>query len=197
MTSKQYKWYTGNYNKKYISTGDAHQSTGGEYVRSKSERDILNTMHSLAVPVHYEEELSVIVQPLVDQLYYALDKKGLIHGNLYYHRDGVCYWRVPKELDWMNSRGSVWKTYNPRTGRIRMFNDFRIMLASGEIVIWEHHGLCSDFTYRNNAGERVMILKFTRSVPRNNLIESFEHDADSPEKIAEILRLEVLPRLWF
>ena len=97
----------------------------------------------------------------------------------------------------MNSPGSIWKAYNPRTGRLYIYNDFKIILASGEEIIWEHHGKCFEFTYRSNAGERVMVLKFTRSVSRRNMIETFEHDVDSREKIAEILRDEVLPRLWF
>ena len=97
----------------------------------------------------------------------------------------------------MNSPGSIWKTYNPRTGRIYIYNDFKILLAYGGELIWEHHGMCHKFTYRNNAGERVMILKCTQSVTRNNLIETFEYDADSPERLIEILRREVLPRLWF
>ena len=166
-------------------------------MKSKSERGIMNTMHSFAVPAHYEEERSIIVQPFVDRLYYELRENNLLKGNLCYMRGPACYWRVPKELEWMNTPGSIWKSYNPRTGRIYIYNDFKILLASGEIIIWEHHGLCFDFSYRNNAGERLMILKFTHSVPRGNLIETFEHDVESREQIAEILRHEVLPRLWF
>ena len=205
MTPKQYKWYSGEFKQKALipdsfmpkDSSMTHISTEGVVLRSKSERDIINTMHDFAIPVHYEEERSVMVQPLVDSLYYSLREKNLINGNLFYNRGDVCYWRVPKELEWMNTSGSIWKTYNPRTGRIYIYNDFKILLASGEELIWEHHGMCHKFTYRNNAGERIMILKYTQSVPRDNLIETFEHDAGSPEKIAEILRREVLPRLWF
>ena len=71
------------------------------------------------------------------------------------------------------------------------------MLANSDLMCWEHHGMCSDFTYRNNAGERVMVMKFTRSVPSGGLIETFEHDVDSPDKIIGILKKEVLPKLWF
>jgi hypothetical protein len=81
--------------------------------------------------------------------------------------------------------------------RKTIFNDFKIMLANSDLMCWEHHGMCSDFTYRNNAGERVMVMKFTRSVPSGGLIETFEHDVDSPDKIIGILKKEVLPKLWF
>lgn len=205
MTPKQYTWFTGKYKQKPFDVektlaenpSSVHFSTEGIPSKSKSERDILNGMHSFAVPVHYEEELSIIVQPFVDRLYYELREKNLLDGNLFYLRGSACYWRVPRNLDWMNSPGSIWKAYNPRTGRLYIYNDFKILLASGEIIIWEHHGLCFDFTYRNNAGERVMMLKFTRSIPRGNLVETFEYEVDSREKISEILSREVLPRLWF
>ena len=205
MTPKQYRWFTDNYKQKHFDVERAlaedpssvHFSTEGIPSRSKSERDILNIMHEFAVPVHYEEERSIIVQPLVDALYYSLRDKSLLSGNLYYIRNGVCCWRVPKELEWMNTPGSIWKTFNPRTGRIYIHNDFKVILASGDEIIWEHHGLCTDFTYRSNAGERVMVLKYTRSVSRSNLIETFENDTASPERIAEVLCREVLPRLWF
>ena len=205
MTPKQYKWYTGEYKQKPFDVEKAlaenpssvHFSTEGIPLKSKSERDIMNSLHDYAVPAHYEEERSIMVQPLVDRLYHDLRENNLLKGNLYYLRGPACYWRVPKELEWMNSPGSIWKAYNPRTGRLYIYNDFKIILASGEEIIWEHHGKCFEFTYRSNAGERVMVLKFTRSVSRRNMIETFEHDVDSREKIAEILRDEVLPRLWF
>ena len=205
MTPKQYKWFTSDYRQKPFNVKKAltedpssvHFSKEGIPHRSKSERDIMNCFHDFAVPAHYEEERSVIVQPLVDQWHHSLRGEGLLKGGLYYISGGACCWRVPKALEWMNAPGSIWKAYNPRTGRISIYNDFKIILASGEEVIWGHHGMCSDFSYRNNAGERVMVLKYTGSVARNNLVETFERDTESKEKIAEILCREVLPRLWF
>lgn len=205
MTPKQYKWFTSDYRQKPFDVEKAlaedpssvHFSTEGIPLKSKSERDIMNSFHDYAVPAHYEEERSVMVQPLVDQLYHSLRENGLLRGSLYFTRNGVCYWRVPKELEWMNTPGSIWKTYNPRIGRLCIYNDFKIILASGEEVIWEHHGMCSSFIYRNNAGERVMVLKYMQSVLRGNLVETFESDTVSRDKIAEVLYQEVLPRLWF
>ena len=197
MTPSQYKWFAGPFRKKSLKQDIAYQTVGGTYVRSKSERDILNTAESLAVPAHYEEETIINVHGLVESLYDSLVDSGVLKGNLFYYRGHACCWRVPKELEWMNSPGSIWATYNYKTGKLTIFNDFKIMLANNDLICWEHHGICSDFTYRSNAGERVMVMKYTRSVPSGGLIETFEHDVDSPDKIIGILKKEVLPKLWF
>lgn len=205
LTAKQYKWYFGNYRKKFFDVEKAkalnpssiHVSSWGEILRSKSERDIKNVMEDFAVPAHYEEELSFYVRDMVDSLKQELHAEGMLRGNLFHIHKDACYWTVPKELSWMNTPGSAWKSYDPRTGCLTIYNDFRIMLASGEFVIWEHHGNCFDFTYRNNAGERLIVMRFAGCVPRGNLIETFECDADSTKNITDILCSEVLPRLWF
>ena len=197
MTPKQYKWFTGPFRHKYIDPSIAYQSAGGVDLRSKSERDIMNKLEDFAVPVHYEEETSIDVHGLVDSLFRALQEAGKTDGNLFFYSGRACRWRVPKELEWMNTFGSIWATYNHRSGRITIYDDFRIMLACNEMLLWEHHGMCDDFIYRINAAERSMILKYTRTVPRGNMIETFERDVDSPDKITDVLFQQVLPRLWF
>ena len=197
MTTKQYKWYTRSFKQKEIDKSISYRSLGGVYVRSKSERDIMNRLAWFAVPTHYEEETSIQVQPLVDALYHELRESGELNGNLFYYRNGACRWRVPARLAWMNASGSIWATYNYKTGKLTIFDDFRIMLSSNELIGWEHHGMCSDFTYRINAGERMMILKFSRTFLKDNLIETFEDDVDSPDKISETICTCILPRLWF
>lgn len=197
MTPKQYKWFISPFPQKTIDKSIAYESSGGIFVRSKSERDIMHSFEAFAVPAHYEERTQVDVQLLVEALYAALKKAGKLNGTLFYFSNGACRWHVPKELEWMNSPGSLWSTYSYRTGKITIFDDFKIMLANNELLIWEHLGMCSDFIYRSSAGERSMVLRYTKAVPRGNLIETFEHEVDSTEKITEILAREVLPRLWF
>lgn len=197
MTPKQYKWYTGPFKQKQLDRSVSYKSVGGVYVRSKSERDIINSLEQFAVPTHYEEETSIQVQPLVDALHHELRQSNELSGNLFYYRNGACRWRVPTRLAWMNTPGSIWATYNYKTGKLTIYDDFRVMLASNEIIGWEHHGMCFNFTYRNNAGERMMVLKFTHTFASDNWIETFEDDVDSPDKIREIIRSAILPRLWF
>ena len=196
LTSKQYKWFAGNYIQKHIDKNKAFRSTCDKYVRSKSERDIANANEKLAVPFHYEERTVIFVRPIVTKLYEALQKKGL-QGRLYEYTNGTIIWRVPPELQWMNTSGSIWKTYDAGTGTIAIFNDFKIMLANGDIIIWEHEGLMGDFVYRCNASERAAIIKLTETIDKGNLIETYEHDIDSPEKLIDIIERHILPRLWF
>ncbi|MBQ3322780.1 MAG: hypothetical protein IJH05_08065 [Firmicutes bacterium] len=97
----------------------------------------------------------------------------------------------------MNSQGSIWKTYEPFDGTIELFNDFMIMLADGTIIIWEHEGLMDDFIYRCNSSERASVIKYTGTVDKDNLIETYEHDIDTPEKLIDMIEHRILPRLWF
>ena len=65
MTPAQYKWFAGPFRKKPLNKDIAYETVGGTYVRSKSERDILNTAESLAVPAHYEEETLINVSDII------------------------------------------------------------------------------------------------------------------------------------
>ena len=197
LTSKQYKWYTGNFKQKYINKKTSLKSSSGVPIRTKSERDILNKCESLAVPVHYEEEQIIFVQPLVEILQAELWDSGAIQGQIYTFRNSGIHWNVPHELEIMNSRGSIWKSYDPLDGVIVIYNDFRILCADGTILIWEHEGLIENFIYRYNSSERASIMKFTKTIQPENLIETYEHDIDTPEKLIDIIERRVLPRLWF
>lgn len=72
LTKDQYNWFTGDFQQKYIDESKAFFTTKGLPVRSKSERDIINSCDDLAVPLHYEEQMTIYVQPLVDKLYASL-----------------------------------------------------------------------------------------------------------------------------
>ena len=197
LTSKQYDWFRSNYQKKPINPASPITTAIGEPVRSKSERDIINGFISLAVPYHYEEQNIICVRPFVDKLKERLTKKGCLQGQLFIVRNNTTQWFVPAELEWMNSQGSIWKTYEPFDGTIELFNDFMIMLADGTIIIWEHEGLMDDFIYRCNSSERASVIKYTGTVDKDNLIETYEHDIDTPEKLIDIIEHRILPRLWF
>ena len=197
LTSKQYKWFTGQYTQKRLNPKDALTTSCGINVRSKSERDIANANESLAVPFHYEEQAQIYVHDLVVQLEEKLKKENNLRGPIYSFRGKGVHWNVPPELDWMNAPGSIWKSYYPPTGKITIHNDFKIMLATDEIVIWEHEGLIEDFVYRCNASERAAIIKYTETVSKGNLIETYERDIDTLEKRIDIIERHILPRLWF
>ncbi len=202
LTSNQYKWLTGNFIQKKIDKTKALKTSSGIYVRSKSERDIINGIESYAVPIHYEEQLVIYAKPLVDKLRETLMHRGLMQkgypgAQLYTYNDGIIHWLVPSELAWMNSFGSIWRSYNPAKGLIVIYNDIRTMLADGALFVWEHEGMMDDFFYRCNATERSSVMKLTNTVCAENLLETNERDIDTPAKIINIIEQHVLPRLWF
>lgn len=197
LTGNQYKWFFGNYNMKNPPDDIVHKTGNNTAVRSKSERDIGNGLEDLAIIYHYEEKQSVYVLPLVQKLEMALRSNGELQGNICYEKDGICHWRVPVYLRWMNAPGSIWKTYNFRTGKLTIYNDFKIMLADSDIIVWEHEGLCDDFIYRCNASERVFVLSYTSTVPLKNLIFSYESDVSNKQVLKKIIEDRILSRLWF
>ena len=197
LTSSQYKWLTGNFVQKRIDESIAFQTTEGILVRSMAERDIINKCEAYAVPLHYEERLTIFVKPLVDELYEELKQKGLASGQVYSYANGNIHWNVPSELEWMNSRGSVWKSYNPSKGEIAIYNDIRSMFADGSLFLWEHEGMMKQFGYRMHSSERASILKYTGTVSKSNFLETYTHEINKPEKIAAIIEQQILPRLWF
>lgn len=193
LTRRQRNWYFSDYRQKRIVSSN-HKSKSGIPVRSKSERDIINGCDDLAVPFHYEEENVMFVQPLVDKLQQQLSANNAL---IYTFNGRYVHWLVPPELEWMNTRGSIWMTFYPPRGTIRIFVDFTIMLADDTFILWEHEGLFDDFQYRINSLERTGIMKYTGTVKRENLIETYERDVDTPEKVIDIIEREILPRLWF
>ena len=197
LTSRQYKWFTSQFRQKYFDPAKARAFAFNLPFRSKSERDITIGLVSLAVPHHYEEQQIIYVQPLVDTFRSYLQDNGLLQGRLYSINNRTTHWYVPPMLDWMNTPGSIWRTYEPSDGTVELFCDFMIMLADGTILIWEHEGMMDDFIYRCNTSERTAIMKYTGVISRDNLIETYEYEVDSPEKIESIIEQLILPRLWF
>lgn len=90
LSIKQYKWFTHRYLKKVINPEIAYSTEHNVLVRSKSERDIGNMYEALAVPYHYEEQLSVYVYPLVEQLENTLREKNQLNGYLCYRKNNKC-----------------------------------------------------------------------------------------------------------
>ena len=204
LTGSQYKWFTGNFRQKPIDKEKATFTAGGLPVRSKSERDIVNTYDDFAVPLHYEEQQVIYVKHLVDQLHEDLSSSGFWGkgnnagiGQLYDFRGSYIHWNVPAELEWMNARGSIWKTYYPPRGTITIHTDIKTMLADSSIFLHEHEGMMDKFIYRFNASERSSILKYTGTVRPENFLETYEQDVDTSEKRQTIIESRVLPRLWF
>ena len=210
LTAKQYKWFTGGFRQKSIDDAKAKKTAAGLPVRSKSERDIIDTYDAYAVPIHYEEQQVVYVKELVDKLYDDLAEsgfwgkvsggswgKGSGGGQLYDFRGGYIHWNVPAELEWMNAPGSIWKTYYPPRGTITIHCDIKTIFADGSMFLHEHEGMMDSFAYRRNSSERSSILKYTGAVSRENFLETYEHDIDTPEKRQKIIESRVLPRLWF
>lgn len=197
LTKGQYQWFTKNFRQKHLDKATAYSTTGGLCVRSKSERDIINHCEAFAVPFHYEEQQIIYVKELVDRLQDDLTRSGKMSRELYTFRNSRVFWNVPPELEWMNATGSIWKTYYPPNGTITIFIDIKIMFADGHLLLWEHEGMMNNFFYRCNASERASILTFTKTVRKELLLETYEHDIDTPEKLINIIERTILPRLWF
>lgn len=208
LTRNQYNWFTSDFRQKSIDKTKALRTKSGLYVRSKSERDIINRCDTFAVPLHYEEMQVVYVKDLVDELYHDLIDEGFIKGELsnrgseysrqlYSLKGNSIHWNVPAELQSMNATGSIWKTYYPPRGTVTMFNDIKSVFADGSLFLWEHAGLMSQFKYRFNASERNSVLKFKHVVTEENFLETYEYDVDTSEKVDSIIKQRILPRLWF
>lgn len=200
LTPKQYNWFTGSYRQKPLSPVDGIDTlliAQGVNVRSKSEQNVGNTLWKFAVPNHYEEQLRINVQRLVDELTSDLTKANQLKSNLFYYHGGSCFWNVPAELQFMNSSGSVWHTYDYKTGCITMHPDFTIMLFDGSLVYWEHEGLFVKITYRVNAMERISIMRLSNDINPNSIIETTERESNNYEALEEIIRTRIIPNLWF
>ncbi|MBQ0078947.1 MAG: hypothetical protein KBS66_03515 [Eubacterium sp.] len=50
---------------------------------------------------------------------------------------------------------------------------------------------------RSNASERVFVMKATRAVEPDNLIETFEYDTDDKQRLAHIINTRILPGVWW
>lgn len=197
LTKAQHNWFTRKFKQKYIDPDSPFKTARGMPVRSKSERDVINSYDDFAVPIHYEEQMIIDVRQLVDNLEKTLVKDGFLRGPLYGFDQNGIHWNVPPELQWMNARGSIWKTYDPPYGTLSVFNDVRGMFADGSIFVHEHEGMMEDFVYRCNSSKRSSIIKYTGAVSRSNFIETFEQEIDTKEKASDIIRCQILPRLWF
>ena len=200
LTLKQYAWFSGKYRQKPFSPDE--RETGlitdqGDHVLSKSEQNIGNSLWRFAVPCHYEEQLRINVQRLVDELASYVANAGQRNQNLFYYRNGSCYWNVPRELEFMNAPGSIWHTYDYRTGYITIHPDFTIMLIDGTLLYWEHEGLLQKPRYRVNASERVAVMRICGSIGQMDLIETTESEGNDHDALAEIIKKRIIPWLWF
>lgn len=169
----------------------------GTIVRSKSEQNIGNVLWDFAVPIHYEERLTINVQKLVENLAADIEKENHSITNLHYISHGSCWWNLPKEYSGMNASGSLWHTYDYRTGCVHIHPDYTIMLADGTLVFWEHEGLFAKYPYRANASERICIMRYPGGIPMQNIIETTEVEGNNRDALEEIIKTQILPRLWF
>lgn len=201
LTQEQYAWYTSRYRKKpfpRIASQDRELTIPyGDRVLSKSEQNIGYTLWDFAVPCHYEEQLQIDVKELVSSLRIEMQRQAPPGWQLFCYQGGSCYWNVPEEMAWMNAPGSLWRTYDSRTGCICIHPDYTIMLADGSLLFWEHEGLMTNFVYRANAGERTNIMRLAGNIPRERLIETLEPQANDRQALERIVETRVLPCLWF
>ncbi len=199
LSSKQYAWYVGKYRKKAIGEDEVKglRTKLDIPIRSKSEQNIGDCLWEYAVINHYEERLQINVQKLVIQLEKELHESRQVKGKLYYYHNGACVWNVPGELQWMNSSGSVWRTYDDRSGCITIHPDFTIMLADGSILYWEHSGLLDDFIYRNNASERITLMRYFNGDKNQTVIETSELESNDKGALQHIIKTRIISRIWF
>lgn len=200
LTNKQYNWLVKRYKQKEFSL-EKNQTPlytdNGVMIRSKSEQNIGNRLWHFAAPMHYEEQLQINVMSLVEELEANLSDMHQRKGSLYFYRNGVCYWNVPDHLMYMNLSGSVWHTFNYRTGCITIYPDYTIMLIDGSLLYWEHEGLLLNFTYRANATERVSIMRICGSIDYDHLLQTTELESNNRQILDEIIKKEIIPQIWF
>lgn len=200
LTPKQYEWFTRSYKQKqYIpEPGTKPLATDHQIIiRSKSEQNIGNALERFAAAYHYEEQLQINVQRIVEELEKDLIKTNQLNGPLFYYRGKTCYWNVPDELQFLNAQGSMWHTYNYRTGCVLIHPDFKIMLSNGDILFWEHEGLIIKFIYRVNSMERIAIMRICGGIDARHIIETTEAESSDKRALEEIIKREIIPRMWF
>ena len=200
LTPKQYLWFTRSYRQKqYIpEPGTKPLTTDHQIIiRSKSEQNIGNALERFATAYHYEEQLQINVQRIVEELENDLIKTNQLKGPLFYYRGKTCYWNVPDELQFLNTLGSIWHTYNHRTGCILIYPDFKIMLSNGDVLFWEHEGLIIKFIYRVNSMERIAMMRICGGIEAHNIIETTEAESNDKSTLEEIIKKEIIPKLWF
>ena len=200
LTKRQYTWYNRDYPRKPFSGNQIGRdlfNPQGDRVMSKSEQNIGIALWDLAGPCHYEETLHINVQRLVDRLRAELQERGQLTKQLFYYQGGSCLWNVPEHLQWMNAFGSIWRTYDSRSGCIRIHPDYTIMLADGSLLYWEHEGLLENFVYRANSTERICVMQIVGGIPRENILETTEVEANDRQTLDRIIQDRILPGLWF
>ena len=196
LSTQQYKWYRGRHKTKVSSGYENLRIPQGVLVRSNSELQIGNELHLFAIPCIYELQMQINVQKLVEALEDELKRTNQLQGRLFAYQGYSCIWNVPEELSWMNSSGSVWRTYDSRTGCITLHPDYTIMLADGSLLYWEHEGLLLFFGYRTNAFERIYLIKRS-GVPDWRIIETEDPQVRNRASLADIIKTRILPYLWF
>ena len=200
LTRQQYAWFYGRYKKKpFVPDPETEVLLipQGDPVRSKSEQHVGIEMHYYAVPCHYEELLIINVQRLVRSLEAELRERNQLQGELYTYQGFNIVWNVPADLSWMNAPGSIWRSYDDRTGCLRLYPDYTAMLSDGDFLYWEHEGLMIKFSYRTKALERIEVIHQAGGIPKSRLIETNEAQANEREELREIIRNQILPWLWF
>ena len=97
----------------------------------------------------------------------------------------------------MNATGSIWRTYDYRTGKVTLYNDFRFLFADDTFGFLEHEGLLDDFAYRSNANERCSVMLMTGAVKPENLVKTTETQVNDDTVLEDMIATQILPRLWF
>lgn len=200
---KQYAWFNSPRHRKLLHNSaydvdDSRITSRGVHVRSKSEKAIADALESYGVNYIYESKFVINVQPFVDSLCVELQKAGIPASKKpYYYSNGVCYWSVPSCFDFMNLPGSLWHTYDARSGTVTIYPDFTIMLNDGSLFVWEHDGLIDQTAYRSNAGERLFAMNVCSSLSRENILTSYEKDITDAKALQSLVMNYVLKRLWF
>lgn len=199
LTPRQYRWTTSSYPKNSGWKENLKYCTpAGVAVRSKSERDIGSRLEYYAVPYRYDMLFKINVSVIVKGLREHLAGNKHWHyepHKLFTYQNGHCVWNVPAELQWMNSPGSIWRSYDSISDTITISVDFTIMLRDGSLLLWEHAGLCLNPIYRCNTSERIFVIRAASFAPIENTVFTTENDILDLADIDRIICDVILPRL--
>ena len=198
LSGEQYAWAHGNFRQKQIKSDTVTYTTiSGVVMRSKSETIIGNILELLGIPYRYEAQLRINALPLIRQLEKELRSAGQLKGSLYYPKGNSCYWNVPEEYQWMNAPGSIWRSFDYRSGYITIYPDFTIKLSDGRLLFIEHEGLADNFRYRCNASERVFVLRQLGVATDETIICTFETDIQNEASLVKLFAERIMPKVFF
>ena len=151
-------------------------------VRNRNEQDLFDLL-SVSVGLYTEQQLDWITKPYQRNPYHP--------EHLQYITNNGVKVRSKSEqaiANRLEAAGIAYRAEPPiQLGGKTIYPDFVILLANGDVVIWEHFGLMTDEAYRQNAQGKIELYRNYGFVQHKNLICTYEEDIKSAGDIDQII----------